>query len=56
MVEIVSMFEKELLASFVDFSIHFLINLGDEVELDRVVSCHWMFFLDRYMKKLNMFV
>jgi hypothetical protein len=55
-VEIVCMFEKELSTSFMDLQVHLLIHLVDEVELVRVVSCHWMFFLERYMKKLKGFV
>ena len=47
------MFEKELLSSFMDLQIHLLIHLVDEVELVGVVWCHWMLFLDRYMKKLK---
>ena len=50
------MFEKELPTSFMDLQIHLLIHLVDEVELVRVVSCQWMFFLERYMKKLKGFV
>jgi hypothetical protein len=54
--EIVCMFEKELPTSFMDLQVHLLIHLTDEVELARVLSCHWMFFLDRYMKTLKGFV
>ena len=50
------MFEKELPMSFMDLQVHLLIHLVDEVELVRVVSCRWMFFLERYMKKLKGFV
>ena len=49
-VEIVCMFEKELHTSFKEFQVHLLIHLVDEVELIGVLSCHWMFFLERYMK------
>ena len=55
-VEIVCLFEKELSMSFMDLQVHLLIHLVDEVELVGVVSCHWMFFLERYMKKLKGFV
>ena len=55
-VEIICMFEKELPTSFMDLQVHLLIHLVDEVELVGVVSCHWMFFLERYMKKLKGFV
>ena len=55
-VEIVCMFKKELLVSFMDLQVHLLIHLPNEVELARVVSCCWMFFLERYMKKLKEFV
>ena len=53
---IVCMFEKELPTSFMDLQVHLLIHLVDEVELVGVVSCRWMFFLERYMKKLKGFV
>jgi len=33
--------------------VHLLIHLVDEVELVGVVSCHWMLFLERYIKKLK---
>ena len=36
-----------------DFQVHHLV---DEVELVGVVSCCWMFFIDRYMNKLKGFV
>ena len=39
-VEIVCMFEKELLMSFMDLQVHLLIHLVDEVEIVGVVSCH----------------
>ena len=55
-VENVFMFEKELPTSFMDLQVHLLIHLVDEVELVGVVYCHWMFFLERYMKKLKGFV
>ena len=54
-VEIICMFENELPTSFMDLQVHLLIHLVDEVELVGVVSCHWMFFIERYMKKLNGF-
>jgi hypothetical protein len=38
------MFEKELPSSFMDLQVNILIHLVDEVELVRVVSCHWIFF------------
>ena len=52
-VEIVCMFD---LTRFMDLQVHLLIHLVDEVELVGVVSCRWMFFLERYMKKLKGFV
>jgi hypothetical protein len=55
-VEIICMFEKELSISFMVLQFHLQIHLVEEVELVRVVSCHWMFFLERYMKKLKGFV
>ena len=54
--KIVCMFKKELLTSFMDLKVHLLMHLVDEVELIGVVSCRWMFFLERYMKKLKGFV
>ena len=50
------MFQKELPMSFMDLKVNLLIHPPDEVELARVVSCHWMFFLERYMKKMKGFV
>ena len=50
--EIFYMFEEELLASFMDLRDHLLIHLVDEVELVGVISCHWMFFLESYIKKI----
>ena len=55
-VEIVCMFEKELSTGFMVLQVHLLIHLVDEVELVGVVSCRWIFFLERYMKKLKGFV
>ena len=55
-VGIVCMFEKELPTSFMDLQVHLLIYLVDEFELFWVVSCRWIFFLERYMKKLKGFV
>ena len=52
-VEIVCIFEKALFMSFMDLQVHLLIHLVDEVELVGVVSFLWMFFLERYMKKLK---
>jgi hypothetical protein len=54
--EIVSMFEKELPTIFMDLQVHLIIHLPNEFELSRVLSCHWVFFLERYMKKLKGFV
>ena len=54
--EIVCMLEKELPMTFMDLEVHLLIHLVDKVELVGVVSCHWILFLERYMKKLNGFV
>ena len=50
------MFGKELPTSFMHLSVPLLIHLLFEVELVGVVSCHWMFFLEMYMKKLKGFV
>ena len=55
-VEIVCMFEKESPPSFMDLLVQLLIHLVYEVELVEVVSCCWILFLERYMKKLKGFV
>jgi hypothetical protein len=52
--DIFFMLEKELPTSFMDLQVHILIHLPDEVELVGVI--HWIFFLERYMKKLKGFV
>ena len=39
-----------------EFQVHVLIHVLDDVDLAGVVSCHWMFILGRYMKKLKGFV
>jgi hypothetical protein len=39
-----------------DLQVYLLIHLHDEVELVGVLLGHWMFFLERYMKKLKGFV
>ena len=49
--EIVCMLDKELSTSFMDLQVHLLIHLVDDVELVGVFSCHWMLFLESYMKK-----
>ena len=54
--KIVCMFEKELCTSFMDLQVHLLIHLPNEVELVGVLTCNWMFFLERYMKKFKGFV
>jgi hypothetical protein len=53
---LVCMFDKELSTSFMDLQVHILIHLPNEVELYGVLSCRWMFFLERYMKKLKGFI
>jgi hypothetical protein len=50
------MFEKELPTSFMELKFHILIHLPNEVELVGMLSCHWMFLLERYTKKLKWFV
>ena len=55
-VDIVCMFEKELPTSFMELHVDIIIHLLDEVELVGVVYFRWMFFLERYMKKLKGFV
>jgi hypothetical protein len=54
--EFVCMFEKELPTSFIDLQVHILIHIPDEVELVGVLTCHWILFLERYMKTLKGFV
>ena len=39
--------------SFMHLQVHLLIHLPNEVELVGVLSCRWMFFLERYIKKLK---
>ena len=39
-----------------DLQVHLLIHLVDEIELAAVVSTRWMFFFERYMKTLNIYV
>jgi hypothetical protein len=55
-IDIACMFEKELPMSVMDLQVHLLIHLHDAIELDGVIPCCWMFFLERYMKKLKGFV
>ena len=55
-IEIVCMFEKEFLTSFMDLQVNLLIHLVDEVELVGVVSYLCTSFLESYMKKLKFFV
>jgi hypothetical protein len=50
------MFEKEISTSFMDLQFHILIHLPDEVELIGVLSCCWMFFLERHLKKMKGFI
>lgn len=54
--EIVCVFEKELPTSFMDLQVHLLIHLVDDIELVGVVSTRWMFFFERYMKTLKIYV
>jgi hypothetical protein len=39
--------------SFMNLQVHIIIHLPDEVEFVGVLSCYWMLFLERYMKKLK---
>jgi hypothetical protein len=50
------MFDKELPMIFMNLQVHILLHLPDEVELGGVISCHWIFFLERCMKKMKGFV
>ena len=50
------MFDKGFPSNFMDLQIHLIIHLIGEVELVGVVSCRWMFFLERYMKNIKEFV
>ena len=54
--EIVCVFEKKLLTSFMDLQVYLLIHLVDDIELVGVVSMRWMFFFERYMKTLKIYV
>ena len=39
--------------SIMDLQVHLLIHLPNEAELPWVLSCCYMFFLERYMKKMK---
>jgi hypothetical protein len=39
-----------------DLQVHLLIHLVDDIELAGVVSTRWMFFFERYMKTLKIYV
>ena len=54
--EIVCVFEKDLPTSFMDLQVHLLIHLVDGIELEGVISMRWMFFFERYMKTLKIYV
>ena len=55
-VDIFCMFEKEVSTSFMALQVHPPIHLVNQVELVGVVSCWWMFFLERSIKKVKGFV
>ena len=55
-VEIVCLLEKELPTSFMDLQVHLLIHLVDDIEMVGVVSTRWMFFFERYMRTLKIYV
>jgi hypothetical protein len=50
------MYKKELPMCFMDLKAHIIIHIPIEVELVGVLSCRWMLFLERYMKRLKWFV
>jgi len=54
--EIVCLLEKELPTSFIDLQVHLLIHLVDDIEMEGVVSTRWMFFFERYMRTLKIYV
>jgi hypothetical protein len=54
--EIVCVFEKELPTRFMDLQVHLLIHLVDDIEFAGIVSMRWMFFFERYMKTIKIFV
>jgi hypothetical protein len=39
-----------------DLQVHLLIHLVDDIELAVVISARWMFFFERYMKTLKIYV
>lgn len=39
-----------------DLQVHLIIHLVDEVELAGIVSMRWIFFFERYMKNLKIYV
>ena len=55
-VEIVCVFEKEFPTSFMDLQVHLLIDLVDEIEIAGIVWTRWMFFFERYIKTLKIYV
>ena len=48
-IELVYLMEKEFPISFFDIQVHVLIHLIDEMELARIVSTKWMFWVERFM-------
>jgi hypothetical protein len=55
-VEIVCIFRKSCLLVLWILKVHLLVHLVEDIQLVSVVSCRWMFFLERYMKTLKGFV
>lgn len=54
--EIVCVFEKELPTSFMDLQVQLLIHVVDDIEMAGIISMRWMFFFERYMKTIKIYV
>ena len=55
-VELVCMIEKYFPPFMLTIKVHLLVHVADEVKMDGIVHCRWMFFLERFMKTLKEFV
>ena len=55
-VEIIYRLEKELPNAFMDIQVHLLIHLIDDIDMVILMSASNMFFLERFLKVLKVFV
>ena len=55
-IEIVCLFEDVFPTSILTIQVHLLVHLVDKVEITGIVHARWMFFLERFMKNLKVFV